>query len=97
MVHSKFSSLIFSLLSLLIILNSFDMVLAQQTVGGRLVKSGNYKNRQIEYVDRQIAIKIKQGVTLQDANSIIIQHEANLVKNFDKLQWGLIELPEGFE
>jgi len=74
---------------------SFERLAAQQIIGGRTIKKGVWKGRQIEYVDRQIAIKIKNDVQVQDVNILVSQQSGRFVKRFDKLRWGLIELPEG--
>ena len=80
---------------LLILVLPFCLVLAQETVGGRLIKKGSWKNRQIEYVDRQIVVRIKFDVRMQDVKAVIGKHNGKLVEGIDIHRWGLIELPEG--
>lgn len=50
--------LIMSLSFFLLVLITFS-TFAQEKIVNRLTKQGVWKNQQIEYVDRQIAIKIK--------------------------------------
>jgi thermitase len=68
---------------------------AQNMIGERRIRKGKWRNQQFEYVDRLIAVKIKAGVQTQDINAELRRRGASLVKDFDKLRWGLIELPEG--
>ena len=95
MLQSKFSQRLLSIAFLLVVLFSFGPLFAQQTIGGKLIKKGIWNNRQIEYADRQIAVKLKTGVQAEDANTVFSRYSATAVKPFDKLRWGLIELPEG--
>ncbi|GEM_PF-2888627 len=97
MKYFNYSYSISSIGCLLMLMFSFEYMFAQQTVGRRLIKKGIWKNQQIEYVDRQIAVKLKTGVQLHEVNAMVAQYKGNIVENFDKLRWGLIELPEGID
>jgi subtilisin family serine protease len=70
---------------------------SQQKLGDRLIKKGIWNDKLVEYVDRQIAIKLKSGVQVQNVQHLLAQHKAVTIDSFDKLHWGLIELPEGVD
>jgi subtilisin family serine protease len=94
---SKFSLLVSFALFIMTLLFSSEYLSAQQIIGGRVVKKGMWKGCQIEYADRQIAVKIKSGVKLQEINTLVSQQNGSLMKDFDKLRWGLIELPDSVD
>ncbi len=64
-------------------------------IGGRLINKGTWKDRQIEYVDGLVAIKLKPGVQAQALRAELSSLGASLAKDFDKLGWGLVELSGG--
>ena len=74
---------------------SFEFLFAQQMIGGRFIKKGMWKNQEIEYVDRQIAVKVKSGAQLKIVKTLISRNNGTLIEDFDKLRWGLVELAEG--
>lgn len=49
----------------------FDLVVAQHTIGGKTIKKGVWNNKQIDYVDGQIALKLKLGVQRQSVMPVI--------------------------
>lgn len=71
------------------------LLFCQQTIGGRQILKGNWRNHQIEYVDGQILLKLNRATTRDSALSVLSRFQANLIDDFDVLQWGRIELPEG--
>ncbi|MGA9118577.1 MAG: S8 family serine peptidase [Bacteroidota bacterium] len=73
----------------------FESAYAQNMLGNRRIKEERRNDRLIEYVDRSISVKIKSGVQAHDIKAVLDLHGASLVKDFDKLRWGLIDVPEG--
>jgi len=68
---------------------------AQQRVAGKAIKSGIWNEQEVKYIDGEIAIKIKEGVSPTQLNPILSQVQAKIKQNFDELRWGWVELPEG--
>ncbi|MGD1007418.1 MAG: S8 family serine peptidase [Ignavibacteriaceae bacterium] len=79
------------ILLFLILVLSFHYTIAQQT---RIIKQGVWNNHQVEYISNQIAVKIKKGVNIQDIAPVFSKFNATVIKNFNKLGWGLIEVPQ---
>ncbi len=84
-----FSILIFTLCS------TFTILYSQDKISGRQIKTGIWKNQTIEYVDGQIAVKIKPDVNKNDLFALMSGYNAKLKEDIDKLRWALFELPEG--
>jgi subtilisin family serine protease len=72
---------------------SVTALLAQNFVGGKRIKQGLWENRQIDYVDGDIAVILKAGVNKNNILPLLQKHGATIKRDFDKLGWGLIELP----
>jgi len=70
---------------------------AQESVRLKEIKSGRWKGREIKYVEREIAIKLKAGISENEIRSILALHKAKIKQDFDELRWGWIELPEGVD
>jgi len=68
---------------------------AQQTVAGKSIKSGIWNGRVVEYVDGEVAIKLKDGTPPGQLSSTLNQFQATIKQDFDELRWGWIELPAG--
>jgi hypothetical protein len=75
---------------ILIVTTSF----AQQKVAGKAIKSGIWNGQEVKYIDGEIAIKIKEGVSPTQLNPMLNQFQAKIKQNFDELRWGWVELPE---
>lgn len=95
MLQHVFHSKMFSVSLVLGTLFFFNHLFAQQMINGRIIRTGIWKNQQIEYIDRQIAVKLKYGVQMHDVNATFNKFNGNLIESFDKLRWGLVEIPEG--
>ena len=70
---------------------------AQQTISGKLVRTGTWEGRQIEYLEGEIAIILNPGAVRADVLPLFQSHGATIKRDFDKLRWGLIELPEAVD
>lgn len=92
MVHLKFFGE--TLLTVFLIMLIANSVFAQQTAGGKRVKTGIWRNQEIEYVEGQIVVILKPGVTASEVSSLLGSYKAKIVQDFDKLGWGLLEVPE---
>ena len=87
-------------LILLFILSNNNQSFAQS---GRLKsvitkkRVGIWKNQKIEYVSGQILLKLKPEVQRGNALSMLSQNKLELIEDFDKLGWALVELPKGID
>jgi subtilisin family serine protease len=83
----------------LFILLCFSLVAlsAQEMISGKQIRIGMWENQQVEYLESEIAIILKPGISQADVLPLIQGHGANIRQNFDKLGWGLIELPKGVD
>jgi len=91
----KFSRQLFFTVMLIVAMLPIHLVMAQQLIEGRPIKKGVWRNQEIEYVDGQILVKLKQNAQKQALMAVLSQYQATLLYDFNKLRWGLIELPEG--
>lgn len=66
----------------------------QERINGRTVLQGTWKGQEIEYVQGQVAVILKAGRAKADIRTLLDQHRASVVRDFDKLGWGLLEVPE---
>lgn len=65
---------------------------AQEMIRGKRVRTGIWQGRQIEYLEGEIALILKPGVSKSDVLPVLQSYGATLIRDFDKLGWGLIEL-----
>lgn len=68
---------------------------SQKQIAGKEVKTALWNKQQIEYVDGEIAVKLKKGFTKNQFQPALSKHKAQVKQDFDELGWGWIELPEG--
>jgi len=68
---------------------SVATLFAQNLVGGKRVKQGVWGNRQIEYIEGEIAVILKAGVNKNDILLLLQKHGATIKRDFDKLGWGV--------
>jgi len=67
----------------------------QQTIrriGDKEIKTGLWNGQQIEYVEREIAVKLKPNARRTQADSTISYLGARVKNEFDNIGWGFIEL-----
>ncbi len=66
---------------------------AQQTTGGiHQIKQGIWKNKSIQYAAGQICVKLKAGILETDMAPTIEQIHGQIIKHFDRLHWGVIQV-----
>ncbi len=58
------------------------------------VKRGMWKGEEIEYVDRQVSIKVKPGVSKAQLTPAVEMLRSRFLEEIDVLRWTVIELPE---
>lgn len=68
---------------------------SQNLIGGKQIKKAIWNNQEVEYVDREIAVKLKKGFSASHIQSALSKHQASIKQDFDELGWGWIELPAG--
>lgn len=76
---------------------SVPTLFAQNLVGGQRAKQGVWENRPIEYIEDEITVILKAGVSKNDILPVLQKYGATIKRNFDKLGWGLIEVPNTTE
>lgn len=64
-------------------------------VAGKTVKAEMWQGREVQFAEKEIAVKIKPSATQVEINSLLSMVGAKIINSFDKLGWGLIELPAG--
>ncbi len=64
-----------------------------QTLGDRNILTGFWNGEEVEYVERQILIGLAPGVVPADVVSLLVQNNATVVEEFDRLNIGLLEIP----
>lgn len=64
-----------------------------EQVAGKEVKTKIWKGREIQFVGREIAVKIIPSATQTEVNKLLKTVGGKIINSFDKLGWGLIELP----
>jgi hypothetical protein len=84
--------LIIIVLMLVIIVNFTSF--GEQKFGDKKVKTGQWKGKSIEYIDREIAIRIKQGFTKEQIIPVLNNFHARLRRDFDDARFGWIEVPD---
>jgi len=82
-----------------ILLFIFSIVLNAQIkskiehVAGRAVKTKIWQGREIQFVEREIAVKVILSVTNTEISDLIKTIGGRVINSFDERGWGLIELP----
>ena len=64
-----------------------------ERVAGKEVKTKVWKGREIQFVEREIAVKITPSATQTEINDLLKAVDGRVINAFDELGWGLIELP----
>jgi subtilisin family serine protease len=64
-----------------------------EQVAGKEVKTKIWKGREIQFVRREVAVKIIPSATQTEINKLLETVGGRIINSFDKLGWGLIELP----
>lgn len=72
-----------------------SLTIAQERIAGKLVKTGIWNGRLVEYVDGEVAIKLSVGSSSGQLSDFLNQIQARIKQDFDELRWGWIELPTG--
>ncbi len=83
------------LIIFLIFLIAYSQNAVRRTITGREIKKGFFKGKNIEYVDRLIGVKIKEGFPKQEMLNVFNSSNYKLIEDFDKLGWTTIEIPKG--
>lgn len=76
------------LLTFTIIINSITY--AQHKIYGKEIKSITWKGKAVEYVDGELAIKLKKGFSKVNLNSVLSKYQHNIKQDFDEFGWGWI-------
>lgn len=66
---------------------------AQEKIHGKLVKTGLWEGRQVEFLQGEIAIILRSGVSNKDISPLLEGLGATIRRDFDELGFGVIELP----
>lgn len=77
------------------IIGSANICYTQRQISGKEIKNTIWNNKNIEYVDGEIAVKLKKGYAKTLLNPVLLQHKAKIKQDFDEMGWGWIELLEG--
>ena len=78
----------------LMVLLPFITLYSQEMIGGKLIRSGLWKGNVIEYVEGDIFVILKPGVTKSAVLPVAQRHGATISEDFDPLGWGMLELPD---
>lgn len=70
-------------------------VFAQNLISGKEIKTTIWNNQKVQYVDGEIAVKLKKGFQAAHLQSTLSKYRANIKQDFDEIGWGWIELPKG--
>ncbi len=89
-MNNPLNKLIFCLM---LIVLPWAVVSAQETIGGKLVKTDLWEGQQVEYLEGEIAVILEPGRGKSDVLPILRSYGAYIKSDFDELGWGLIELP----
>ncbi len=63
-------------------------------VGGKPVKSGIWKGKQLQYIAGEISVKLTSAASETQIQLLFERHNATVVDPVDELGWGTIRLPE---
>ncbi len=92
----KTKKLCIILISILFITSSFlsaQIARRIESVAGKAVKTKVWKGKEIQFAAKEIAVKISPSATQTEINDLLKSVEGKIINSFDKLGWGLIELP----
>ncbi|MDI6766764.1 MAG: S8 family serine peptidase [Bacteroidota bacterium] len=70
-----------------------DICYTQNLISGKEIKTTIWNNQEVQYVDREIAVKLRPGIQSASAINSLNQLGAVIRQNFDRFGWGLIEIP----
>ena len=70
-----------------------DTVLNQNLIAGKEIKTTIWNNQEVQYVDREIAVKLKKGFSAFQLQSTLSKYQSTIKQDFDELGWGWIEFP----
>ena len=71
------------------------LLFASPVTHAQQIRTGTWQGYEVEYVDGQISIRLREGYNPERITEIVSRYEGEIVINFDKLGWGLAQLPEG--
>jgi subtilisin family serine protease len=92
----KTKKLCIILISILFITSSFlsaQIARRIENIVGKEVKTKIWKGMEIQFVAKEIAVKISPSATQTEKNDLLKSVDGKIINSFDKLGWGLIELP----
>jgi serine protease len=72
----------------------FTEAYTQRLLGDNVVKTGTWKNSEIEYISGEILIIFKPGVSENDISSVLEPLPGMVVQPFDKLGFGKLQVPD---
>jgi len=64
-------------------------------VGDKLVKTATWKGQEVKYAAQEIAVKLEPAIGKAQVTPLLQSFDAKLIDAFDKLGWGLVEVPPG--
>jgi thermitase len=74
------------------------IISAQYKIGNRAIKRGIWKNKQVDYVEGQVIVKLKSEFSIDAFNPTFIQQPgAKVIQISDSGKWLLLEYPEGVD
>ena len=75
-----------------------SLMLAQENIiKGKMILKGIWKEMDIEYVKGEVAVILKKGSAKSDIQEYLNRYNAIVIREFDQLNWGLLELPKSFD
>ncbi len=93
-MKTKHSFIFFIILLFVISFNlNAQIKLKIAQVAGKEVKTKIWKGKEIQFVKSEIAVKIVSYATKIEINKLLYTVGGRIINSFDKLGWGLIELP----
>lgn len=69
--------------------------LPQAALAQQCYQIGRWQGNEVEYVKRQVVIQLAPSVTPSEAAPILNQQNVEIIDQFDELNWGLGQIPEG--
>lgn len=66
-----------------------------EQIAGKAVKTKMWQGKEIQFVEREIAVKISPSTNKTEIQDLLKKVDGKIIYPFDKLGWGLIELPAG--
>ncbi len=71
------------------------LIFASVMTHAQQIRTGIWNGVEIEYVDGQINVKATESADFGSITDVIQAHNGELLKEFDKLRWGLAQFREG--